>query len=520
MEKFIDSKKAMLLIKDNDVVAVSGFAGLAVPESLLKAVEKRYLESGSPKDLTLMFAAAQGDGDCEGLNHLAHTGLVKRVIGGHFNLAPKLAKMMSNNLIEGYNFPQGVMCNIFRDIARKSEFTLSKVGLSTFVDPRIDGGKVNLLTKENLVELIEIKDKEFLLYKHNKIDIAVIKGSYCDEKGNISLDNEATYSEAFAIAQAVKNCGGTVIVQVDEKISSDKMLCKSVKIPKIYVDYIVVVSEEEDKRQVLGKKNTPLITAVHCDKNQALKEEKNEGSDKEKIKVKLNAKKIIGRRAAMELKKGNIVNIGIGVPEEVSKVADEIGMNEYIVLTVEPGPIGGIPQGGRYFGASIKPECILDQINQFDFYDGGGLDLAFLGLAECDKSGNINVSKFCGRLAGCGGFINITQNAKKVVFCGTFTAKGLKVDISDGRLTIENEGQNNKFKNDVEQITFSGKMAKKLGKEVIYITERAVFELKEDGLHLVETAPGIDIEKDILNRMEFKPVIDKDIRIMDEEIFL
>ncbi|MDU4659583.1 MAG: CoA-transferase, partial [Clostridium butyricum] len=400
MEKFIDSKKAMLLIKDNDVVAVSGFAGLAVPESLLKAVEKRYLESGSPKDLTLMFAAAQGDGDCEGLNHLAHTGLVKRVIGGHFNLAPKLAKMMSNNLIEGYNFPQGVMCNIFRDIARKSEFTLSKVGLSTFIDPRIDGGKVNLLTKEDLVELVEIKDKEFLLYKHNNIDIAVIKGSYCDEKGNISLDNEATYSEAFAIAQAVKNCGGTVIVQVDEKISSDKMLCKSVKIPKIYVDYIVVVSEEEDKRQVLGKKNTPLITAVHCDKNQTLKEEKNEGSDKERIKVKLNAKKIIGRRAAMELKKGNIVNIGIGVPEEVSKVADEIGMNEHIVLTVEPGPIGGIPQGGRYFGASIKPECILDQINQFDFYDGGGLDLAFLGLAECDKNGNINVSKFCGRLAG------------------------------------------------------------------------------------------------------------------------
>ena len=401
MIKFIDCKEAVLLLKNNDVVAVSGFAGLAVPESLLKTLEETYIEEGYPNNLTLMFAAAQGDGKSKGLNHLAHKGLVKRVIGGHFNLAPKLAEMMNNNIIEGYNLPQGVMCNIFRDIARKSEFTLSKVGLSTFVDPRIDGGKVNLLTKEDLVELVEIKDKEFLLYKHNNIDIAVIKGSYCDEKGNISLDNEATYSEAFAIAQAVKNCGGTVIVQVDEKISSDKMLCKSVKIPKIYVDYIVVVSEEEDKRQVLGMKNTPLITAVHCDKNQGLKEEKNEGSDKEKIKVKLNAKKIIGRRAAMELKKGNIVNIGIGVPEEVSKVADEIGMNEHIVLTVEPGPIGGIPQGGRYFGASIKPECILDQINQFDFYDGGGLDLAFLGLAECDKNGNINVSKFCGRLAGC-----------------------------------------------------------------------------------------------------------------------
>ena len=514
MIKFIDSKNAILLIKNNDTLAVSGFAGLAVPENLLKTLEERYLKSMSPKDLTLMFAAGQGDGEGKGLNHLAHKGLVKTVIGGHFNLAPKLANMMYNNVIEGYNFPQGVMCNIFRDIARKSQFTLSKVGLSTFVDPRKEGGKVNTITKGDMVELVKIKNEEFLLYKHRKLDVAFIKGSYCDENGNISLDDEATYSEAFSIAQAVKNCGGIVIVQVNKKISNHIMKCKNVKIPKIYVDYIVVVSEENQKEQVLGLENDILLTG---NSSGNIDDEK---SHRELEEEKINARKIIGKRAAKELKNGHIVNIGIGVPEEVSKVAGESGIIDNIVLTVEPGPIGGIPQSGRKFGSSLRPECILDQIEQFDFYDGGGLDIAFLGLAECDEIGNINVSKFSGRLAGCGGFINITQNAKKVVFCGTFTAKGLKVNFSDKKIIIENEGKNKKFKKQVEQITFSGEKSKRSKQQVLYITERAVFELKEDGLHLIEVAPGIDIEKDIINLMEFKPIIDKNIKVMSLDLFI
>ena len=520
MVKFIDSKNAILLIKNNDTLAVSGFAGLAVPENLLKTLEERYLESMNPKDLTLMFAAAQGDGESRGLNHLAHKGLIKKVIGGHFNLAPRLSKMMYNNMIEGYNFPQGVMCNIFRDIARKSQFTLSKVGLHTFVDPRKEGGKVNLLTKENIVELVKIKDEEFLLYKHRKIDIAFIKGSYCDERGNISLDDEATYSEAFSIAQAVKNCGGTVIVQVDKKVSNDMMVCKSVKIPKIYVDYIVIVSEEDQKEQVLGMENNILLTGNSNNSKIYDDLKTNEKNCREARTEILNARKIIGRRAARELRKGDIVNIGIGVPEEISKVASESGIIGNIVLTVEPGPIGGIPQSGCKFGASLKPECILDQIEQFDFYDGGGLDIAFLGLAECDESGSVNVSKFAGRLAGCGGFINISQNAKKVVFCGTFTAKGLKINVSNEKIFIENEGEIKKFKKQVEQITFSGENARKSGQQVMYITERAVFELKENGLHLVEVAPGIDIKKDIINLMEFKPIIDNKIKVMSSNLFL
>ena len=514
MIKFIDSRNAILLIKNKDTLAISGFAGLAVPENLLKALEERYLESMNPKDLTLMFAAGQGDGDRKGLNHLAHKGLIKKVIGGHFNLAPRLSNMMYNNMIEGYNLPQGVMCNIFRDIARKSCFTLSKVGLDTFVDPRKDGGKVNTITKEDIVELIKIKGEDFLLYKHRKLDIAFIKGSYCDENGNISLDDEATYSESFLIAQAVKNCGGIVIVQVDKKISNDMMVCRSVKIPKIYVDYIVVVSEEDEKKQVLGMEDDILLTG-----NSNGKIHNGKRSMKERAE-KLSPREIIGRRAARELKIGDIVNIGIGVPEEVSKAASESGIIDDIVLTVEPGPIGGIPQSGHKFGSSLKPECILDQIEQFDFYDGGGLDIAFLGLAECDEHGNINVSKFAGRLAGCGGFINITQSSKKVVFCGTFTAKGLKINVSNEKLLIENEGENKKFKKQVEQITFSGENAKKSGQQVMYITERAVFKLEEDGLHLVEVAPGIDIKRDIINLMEFNPVISHKIKVMNSDLFL
>ena len=516
MKKFINSKEAVSLVRDNDTIAFSGFAGLSVPESLISALEKRYLESGYPRNLTLMFAAAQGDGGGRGLNHMAHKGLIKRVIGGHFNLAPRLAKLMYENHIEGYNFPQGVMCNIFRDIARKSDFTLSKIGLGTFVDPRLEGGKVNSITNEDMVELIEMKNSEYLLYHHRKINVAFIKASYCDESGNISLESEATYSEAFIIAQAVRNCGGTVIVQVDKIVSNDIMKCKNVNIPRLYADYIVLVSDIKEKEQVLGMDYDPQITSntnmYDIDVERFLRENN--------ISEKTSPRTVIGRRAEMELKKGDVVNIGIGMPEEISKIAFETGMNKYITLTVEPGPIGGIPQSGKRFGASINPECILDQLRQFDFYDGGGLDVAFLGLAECDKMGNINVSKFAGKLAGCGGFINITQNAKRLVFCGTFTAKGLKADVCNGKIDIVNEGLNRKFKNNIEQITFNGERAIKSGHKVMYITERAVFELFEDGLHLIEIAPGIDVKKDIMDMMEFTPIIDKDIKLMDENLFI
>lgn len=505
--KIISSKEASNLVKDNDVVAISGFASLGVPETLLKGLEEKFIREKCPNNLTLMFAAAQGDSDSRGLNHLAHEGLIGKVIGGHFNLAPMIGELIRKNKIYAYNLPQGVMCNIFRDIASKKTATISKVGLNTFVDPRIEGGKINSITKEDIVEVINILGEENLLYKCPNINVAFIRGTYADEKGNITMNHEATFSEATCIAQAVKNCGGIVIVQVEKVVKADTLDPRMIKIPRIYVDFVVEAKDKEDQEQVLGYFYDPSLSGemrMVMDNLEPLK---------------LDSRKVIGRRAAMELAKGSIVNIGIGVPEAISSVANEEGISDYITLTVEPGPIGGVPQGGKKFGASVNPECIFDQPTQFDFYDGGGLDIAFLGLAQVDKYGNINVSKFGTRVAGCGGFINITQNAKKVVFCGTLTAKGLEVQADNGKLKIINEGSKKKFVDFVDQITFSGKYAMKVRQSVMYITERAVFELRDDGLHLMEIAPGIDLQKEVLDLIDFTPIIDKNLKSMDERIF-
>lgn len=504
--KFLKANEAANLVSDGDLIVTGGFVGSCCPECLTKALENRFLETSSPKNLTLMYAAAQGDGNGKGADRFAHAGMIKRVLGGHWNLSPALGKMAINNEIEAYNLPQGTLSQLFRDIAGKRIGTITHVGLNTFVDPRIQGGKLNEITKKDIVELITIKDEEKLLYKSFPIDICFLRGSFADEKGNVTLENEVASLEVTSIAQATKNTGGIVIVQVEKVVESGTLDPRLVKIPGIYVD-AVVVSEPQDHEQCFGcefesartgKVRIPVSSVV---------------------KAPLNQRKVIARRAALELKPDTTVNLGIGIPEVISSVANEEGIGEYMTLTVESGPIGGIPEGGTAFGACINPESILDQAYQFDFYDGGGLDLAFLGLAQTDKDGNINVSKFGPRIAGCGGFINITQNSKKVFFCGTFTAGGLKIDVKDGKLNILKEGKSKKFINQVEQITFSGEYAKKIKQPVMYITERAVFELKDDGVYLTEIAPGIDLQKDILDLMDFKPKMDCVPKLMDSRIF-
>ena len=515
--KLINSNDAVKLIKSNSTLAISGFAGVAVPEMLLKGLEERFLDSGKPKDITLMFAAGQGDGKEQGVNHLAHEGMIKRVIGAHYNLAPKLGNLILNNKLEAYNFPQGVMCNIFRDTARKLGFTISKVGLNTFVDPRNEGGKVNDVTTEDYVRLIEIDNEEALIFKNINIDAAFIKGTYSDESGNISMEHEATYSEAFIIAQAVKNCGGIVIVQVDDVIKDKNISCQKVKIPGIYVDYVVKLQGDTNGNQILGLEHDEHLCG-QCDDISINSLDKNIYIIKDNKKI--NARNIIGKRAFMEIKKGNIINIGIGIPEEVSKEVGNSKIKDYITLTVEPGAIGGVPQGGIKFGSSYNPQCIIDQVSQFDFYDGGGLDISFLGMAECDKFGNINVSRFGNRVPGCGGFIDITQNSKRCVFCGTFTAGGLEINIEHGKMKIVKEGKSKKFVENVKQITFSGIRASQYNRDIIYVTERAVFKLFRDGIHLMEIAPGIDVQNDILDLMDFKPIIDRDISVMDEKCFI
>lgn len=500
-------QEAIAMIKDGDMVAVSGFVGAVQPEGISIAIEKKFLNDGSPKNLSLIYAAGQGDSKSKGLNHFGHEGLVSKVIGGHWGLAPKLQKLALENKIEAYNLPQGTISQLFRDIAAKKLGTITHVGLKTFVDPRLEGGKLNKKTTEDIVKIVNIEGQERLLYKAFPIDVALLRGTYADEKGNVSLEKEIVTAEVLSMAQAAKNSGGKVIVQVNKIVSNGTLNPKQVKIPGIYVDAIVVVSEGEASWQTF----TEQYKAEYC--GEAVIPLNNIEP------AEFSERKIIARRAAMELSKDAIVNLGIGMPEVVSMVANEEGIGDSMTLTVEPGPIGGVPLGGLNFGGAINAEAIIDQPYQFDFYDGGGLDVAFLGLAQCDSKGNINVSKFGPKIAGCGGFINITQNAKKVVYCGTFTTGGLEVKAEEGKLVIVKEGKVKKFIPEVEQVTFSGEYAQDTGQPVIYVTERAVFELRSEGLTLTEIAPGVELQKDVLNQMEFIPIVATDLKLMDERIF-
>lgn len=504
--RIITAEEAAMMVEDGQTVSTGGFVSCACPEALSKALEKRFLETGHPRDLTLLFAAGQGHRDGSGGDHYGHEGMVKRVIGGHWDRAEKLGDLALANKIEAYNLPQGVITHMYRDIAAHNIGTLTHVGLYTFVDPRNGGGKLNDITTEDIVKLIEIDGEERLLYKPMPIDIVFLRASYADEYGNCTVHKEIGSLDCTAMAQACKNSGGKVIVQVEKIVQAGTLDPKLVKIPGIYVDSIVV-GNEEDNMQCLGTPYDGSLTGEFRIPVDAIPP------------VPLNARKIIARRAAMELTENAVVNLGTGVPEVIGNVAAEEGISDYMTLTVEAGSIAGVPMGGTQFGAAANPMCILDHNVQFDFYQGGGLDLAFLGLAETAPNGDLNVSKFGTRLAGAGGFIDITQNAKKVCYCGTFTAKGLEVSCEDGKLRIIKEGAKKKFVKEVEHITFSGFYAVKTKQPVLYITERAVFELREDGVTLTEIAPGIDLKTQIIDQMDFTPKLAEEIKLMDERIF-
>lgn len=504
-KKVVSAEEAIAIVRDGDTLCCSGFGSNGVPVELVLALEKRFVDTGGPTNLTLLFGGGPGDGAESGVNHLAHEGMLKRVIGGHYGLVPKIGKLALESKVEAYNLPLGVISHLYRDIACGLPGTVSKVGLGTFVDPRLEGGKIGGETTEDLVEVITLGGEELLFYKAFPISVAFIRGTTADPEGNITMERETLTQDVLAIATATKNSGGFVIAQVERIAERGSLNPRRVKVPGIMVDCVVVARPENHPQTFASSYNAAFSAEVRVPLD-ALES------------MPLDERKIIARRAACELLPNAVVNLGIGVPEGVAAIANEEKILRYLTLTAEPGLIGGVPASGLNFGAAVNPDAVIDMNQQFDFYDGGGLDLACLGLAECDPQGNINVSRFGPKLAGAGGFINITQNSRTVVFVGTFTAGGLKIAIEDGQLKILKEGRCRKFVTKVEQVTFSGPYAASTGQKVLYVTERCVFQLTPQGLELTEIAPGVDVERDILAHMDFRPTI-KNLLPMDPRIF-
>lgn len=509
MAKFVSSRAAADQIKDDDTIAIAAFAGgTGLAEEVCAAIEQRFLETGRPNNLTLMVASGNGDNTDRPYanNHFAHPEMVRRVIAGHIGLAKRFASAIAENQIAAWNFPQGVVTHLYRAAAGRKPGVLTHVGLGTFADPRVEGGKMNAAAQEDLVEVVRIGGEDKLLYKTIPVTVGIIRGTTADEAGNVSMEKEAVLTEALHVAQAAKNAGGIVIAQVERVAKRGTLQPKDVRVPGILVDYVVVAGP--------GKQTMNVSVDYDPSYSGELKVPTDEIQPQ-----KMSLRKIIAKRCAMELEPGQIINLGIGVPDGVASVALEEGISDKIYMTIESGVIGGVPGPGLNIGAASNAEAMIPHPDIFDFYDGGGLDLAFLGLAQSDEAGNINVSKFNGRMVGCGGFVNITQNAKRVVFCGTFTAGHGKIEITDQGLNIIEDAPGIKFVKAVEQITFSGNYAKQIKQPVLYVTERAVFSLTEQGLELIEIAPGVDLERDILDKMEFKPVISKQLKEMDMRVF-
>ena len=504
--KFLSAEEAALMVRNGDTVAVSGNgAGMTSAEAIFAAVEKRFLETGEPRGLTLVHSLGLGDRGELGTNRFAHEGMLARIIASHFTWSARIQQLIRDEKIEAYCFPGGVVQQLLREIGAGRAGLITHSGLGTFVDPRQDGGRCNERSTCELVELMHIDGREVLRYKPFKVDVAIIRGTYADRKGNISPEEEAVDLDIHTMAMAAHNCNGVVLAQVRQVVEPGILKARSVRVPGIMIDAVV---EDSGQELFYGLPYDPTISGsqrAHLQKMSA------------KLPEKL-ARRIIARRAAMELRPGTSLNFGFGIPGGIFGVIAEKGIEDDLWMSVEQGTHNGRMLDERLFGAARNPDALVPSVDQFDYYSGGGIDQTFLGMGEADAQGNVNVSHLGGNLVGPGGFIEIAQNAKCVVFCGTFDAQGSEVAFENGKLRIVKPGRIQKFVKAVERITFSGQYARQKKQEVLYVTERCVFSLDSEGLRLVEVAPGIEIERDILPYMAFRPVI-RDVKLMDKACF-
>ncbi|MGI9419296.1 MAG: acyl CoA:acetate/3-ketoacid CoA transferase [Geminicoccaceae bacterium] len=504
-DKVMSADATAGLIRDRDTVGlIGGGSGLCEATMLHQAIERRFLQSGRPRNLTCVHALGIGDRDSRGMNCFAHVGLVRRVIGGHWVWSPRMQEMARNDEIEAYVLPGGVIMQLAREIAAGRPGLFTHVGLGTFADPRQEGGRLNARARDDLVDLVEIDGRELLRYRPFPIDIALLKGSVADREGNISLNEEPANLDIYAMASAAHNSGGKVIAQVRELVETGRLPARAVRVPGALVDAVVVDPEQRQSYDIV---HDPSLSG----------EERRPWPD---VEMPLDARQVIARRAALEPRDGAVINFGFGVPDAVAALVAARGETDRYYQTIEHGTYGGELLTGTLFGYARNPSAMIDAPSQFDFHSGGGLDIAFLGFGEIDRKGNVNASKLGGLTVGPGGFVDIAQTARKVVFCGSFDAKGATCQVEGGRLTIETYGQLQKIVEQVAQITFSGEQAMKQRQEILYVTERAVFRLVEGRLSLEETAPGVDPDYDVLARMAFEPLVADCLQIMPEACFL
>lgn len=507
---FVSPQEAASMIESNSTVATIGMTLVSASESILKAIEQRYLEEKAPNGLTLVHSCGQSDRD-RGIQHFAHEGMLKRIIGGHWGLQPKMMELISENKVLAYCIPQGQFAQLYRSMAGGEPGKITKVGLGTFVDPRLEGGKMNELTKSapDISQIVTINEEEYMCYNPIPLDYVMIRGTYVDEAGNLTTDEEAMQLEVFSAVMACKKFGGKVIAQAKYRVKNGELHCKRVTVPGVFIDAVVVCPEPEvDHRQTHSFAFNPAYCGdIKVPVNQ---------SDS----LPLSVRKLIGRRALMELTRNDVLNVGTGIPNDVvGPIIAEEGIDEDVTVTVESGISGGIPMGGVDFGIAKNNFALVRHDDQFDYYNGAGVDITFMGAGELDAAGNVNATRLGPLPTGAGGFVDITTNAKHVVFCSTFTGKGLKCSFDGQQLHIDQEGGLIKMVDHVTQVSYNGTIARRKKQKVHFVTERAVFELREEGVVLTEIAPGIDLQTQILDLMEFAPIISRDLKQMDQRLF-